>query len=111
MCVCVCISLLRLVPFFVFKFSESFKLCVWKEAWNLTLKKYNMMALAGMAQWIEHRPANQRVAGSIPSGGTLWVVGQVPSRGHVRGNHTLMFLSLSPSLPLSLETNLLKKAI
>ena len=31
-----------------------------------------------------------------------WVVGQVPSRGHVRGNH-LMFLSLSPSLPLSLK--------
>ena len=28
--------------------------------------------------------------------------GQVPSGGHVRGNHTLMFLSLSsPSLPLS----------
>ena len=28
-----------------------------------------------------------------------WVAGQVPSRGHVRGNHTLMFLSLSFSLP------------
>ena len=28
-----------------------------------------------------------------------WVEGQVPTRGHVRGNHTLMFLSLSlPSL-------------
>ena len=23
-----------------------------------------------------------------------WVVGQVPSRGHARDNHTLMFLSL-----------------
>ena len=30
-----------------------------------------------------------------------WVVGQVPSRGHARGNHTLLFLSLSFSLPLS----------
>ena len=29
-----------------------------------------------------------------------WVVGQVPSRGYMRGNHTLMFLSLSSSLPL-----------
>ena len=27
-------------------------------------------ALAGVAQWIEHQPANQRVAGSIPSQGT-----------------------------------------
>ena len=31
-----------------------------------------------------------------------WVVGQVPSRGHERGNHTLMFLSLFlPLFPLS----------
>ena len=28
------------------------------------------MALAGDAQWIEHQPANQRAAGSIPSWGT-----------------------------------------
>ena len=32
-----------------------------------------------------------------------WIAGQVPSGDHVRGNHTLMFLSLSPSLPLSLK--------
>ena len=29
-----------------------------------------MLALAGVAQWIECQPANQRVAGSIPSQGT-----------------------------------------
>ena len=28
-------------------------------------------ALAGVAQWIEHWPVNQRVAGSMPSQGTL----------------------------------------
>ena len=28
------------------------------------------IALVGVAQWIECRPANQRVAGSIPSQGT-----------------------------------------
>ena len=28
------------------------------------------LALAGVAQWIEHRPANQRATGSIPSQGT-----------------------------------------
>ena len=27
-------------------------------------------ALGGVAQWIEHQPTNQRVAGSIPSQGT-----------------------------------------
>ena len=34
-----------------------------------------------------------------------WVAGQVPSRGHARGNHTLMFLSLSFSLPSPLSKN------
>ena len=29
-----------------------------------------LWALAGVAQWIERRPANQRVANSIPSQGT-----------------------------------------
>ena len=33
------------------------------------------------------------------------VAGQVPSREHVRGNHTLMFLSLSFSLPSPLSKN------
>ena len=34
-----------------------------------------------------------------------WVVGQVPSRGRKRGNHTLVFLSLSPfPLPLKINT-------
>ena len=28
-----------------------------------------------------------------------WVAGPVPNRGCTRGNHTLMFLSLSVSLP------------
>ena len=34
-----------------------------------------------------------------------WVEGQVPSRGCTRSNHTLMFLSLSFSLPSSLSKN------
>ena len=29
-----------------------------------------VLALAGLAQWIEHWPENQKVAGSIPSQGT-----------------------------------------
>ena len=34
-----------------------------------------------------------------------WVAGEVPKRGHMRGNHTLMFLSLSFSLPSPLSKN------
>ena len=34
------------------------------------LKKILGQALAGIAQWIEHGPVKQRVAGSIPSQGT-----------------------------------------
>ena len=51
-------------------------------------------ALAGVAQWIERQPANQRVTGSIPSQGTRLGCGPGPNRGHTRGNHTLVFLSL-----------------
>ena len=69
---------------------------------NSKFIKMYALALAGVAQWIERRPANQRVAGSIPNHGTCLGCGpgQVSTRGHVRGNHTLMFLSFSPSLPL-----------
>ena len=39
-----------------------------------------------------------------------WLAGQVPNRGRVRGNHTLIFLSLSSSFPFSLKrNNILKK--
>ena len=35
-------------------------------------------ALAGVAQWTEHRPLNQRVASSIPSQGTCLGCGPGP---------------------------------
>ena len=67
--------------------------------------KKTVRALAGVAQWIECEPANQRVIGSIPSQGTCLGCGpgQVPSRECRRGNHTLIFLSLSFSLPSPLS--------
>ena len=34
------------------------------------LRKWRLEALAGVAQWIERGPVNQRIAGLIPSQGT-----------------------------------------
>ena len=60
-----------------------------------------LFALAGVAQWIECQPTNQRVTGSIPSIQRmpgLRARSPVRGGGHERGNHTLMFLFLSFSL-------------
>ena len=60
------------------------------------------LALARVAQWIEHQPGNQRVPGSIPIRAHAWVVGQVPSKGVPEvTSHWCFSPSLSPSLPLS----------
>ena len=40
-----------------------------------------LLALAGVAQWIEHQPANQRVIGSIPTQGTCLGCGLGPQVG------------------------------
>ena len=55
-------------------------------------------ALAGVAQWTEHRPANQRVTSSIPGQGTCLGCRPGPQLGvHVRQPHTDVPLP-SPSL-------------
>ena len=66
------------------------------------------MALAGVAQWIEHGPVNQRVTIQFPVRAHTWVASQVPNKGYMRSNHTLIFLSLSFSLPSSLSKNKFK---
>ena len=63
------------------------------------------MALAGVAQWIEHGLQTKGLPVRFPVRAHAWVVGQVPSGGHMRVNHTLIFLSLSFSLPSSLPKN------
>ena len=45
---------------------------------QLFIWKKTCRALAGVAQWIEHSPANQRVAGSIPSQGMCLGCGPGP---------------------------------
>ena len=42
-----------------------------------------------------------RSPGQFPVRAHPWIVGQVPRWGYTRGNHTLMFLSLSFFLPFS----------
>ena len=45
--------------------------------------------MAGVAQWIECQPVNQRVGGAIPCLGHMpGLRARSPSRGHARGNHT-----------------------
>ena len=38
----------------------------------------DLMALAGVAQWVECGPTNQRIAGLVPSQGTCLVCGPGP---------------------------------
>ena len=65
-----------------------------------------------MAQWTACRPANQGSLVQFPVRANAWVAGQVPSRGHARDNHTLMFLSLSFCIPSPLfKTNKIFKKI
>ena len=57
--------------------------------------------------WLSGLNASLQTKGSLvrfPVRAHAWVVGQVPSTGRMRGNHTLIFLSLSLFLfPLSLK--------
>ena len=66
------------------------------------------ITLAGVAQWIECRPANGKVASSIPSQGTCLGFRQGPQlRACERQpiDSSLSHLRFSPSLSLSLKTN------
>ena len=49
-------------------------------------------ALAGVVQWIESWPVSPGVTSSIP------IIGQVPSWGCARGNHTMCLLHIDVSL-------------
>ena len=54
--------------------------------------------------WLSGLSAGLRTTGLLvrfPVGAHAWVVGWVPSRGRMRGNHTLMFLPPFPSLKIN----------
>ena len=68
--------------------------------------KHFLTALAGVAQWMECGLRTKGLPARFLVRAPAWVAGWDPAGGHVRGNHTLMFLSLSFSLPsLSLKIN------
>ena len=58
--------------------------------------------LAGVAQWMECGLRTRGTLVRFPFKSHAWVVVPVPGGGQVRDHRTLMFLSLSFSLPLPL---------
>ena len=69
-----------------------------------TMKKKKVLALAGVAQWIERRPTNQRVTGLVPSQGTCLGCGPGPQLG-ARKRQPHIDVSLPPSPSLSPKIN------
>ena len=68
---------------------------------SLTIQNI-FLALAGMAQWIERQPVNQKLAGSIPCQGTCLGCGPGPWLGVSRRQPINASLPLSlPPFPLS----------
>ena len=73
--------------------------------WKSSTSQDGVSAVAGVDQWIG---CALRTKGSLvrfPVKAHTCVMGQIPSGGHVRGTHTLMFLSLSFSLLSPLSKN------
>ena len=67
---------------------------------NRKIKITPQLALAGVAQWIEHQTVNQRVASLIPSQGTcLGFWARCPVRGVQEVTHSDVSLPLSLALP------------
>ena len=60
-----------------------------------------LMCLSGLNTSLR----TKRLLVQFPVRAHAWVVGQVPGKGRVRGNHTLVFLSLSFLLPALLSKN------
>ena len=78
----------------LFLFPRSYNIPHLGFAW--VTEKHNW-ALDGVAQRIERGLQTKASPVPFPVRAHAWVAGQIPSRGCVRGNHTLMFLSLFAS--------------
>ena len=80
---------------------------------NLQIIKYRaiykgrepwLVWLSGLSTGLRTKRLLVRFPARASARAHAWVASQVPSRGHTRGNYTLMFLSPSPSL-LSLKSS------
>ena len=80
-------------------YSRTSRICTPMMNLKMLFKKSLYSVLADVAQWIEPRLQTKGSLVWFPVRAHAWVVVQVPSGGHMWGNHTLMFLSLSFSLP------------
>ena len=58
----------------------------------------NQLPLAGIAQWVGHCPANQKVAGLIPSQAHAWIPGWGPANRYFSHTSKAIFL---PSLSIN----------
>ena len=90
-----------------FEVHEGRKLCIHSlllVLCSVTLQDYRngIQALAGVSQWTEHRPANQKIAGSILVGAHAWVASWVPSQRHARDSQLMYVQHIDVSLPLFL---------
>ena len=65
---------------------------------NQSIKKLGWPWLMLLSE-LSTSPQTKRSPVQFPVRAHAWVAGQAPSRGPVRGKHTLMFLSFSFSLP------------
>ena len=93
------------------KFQRVIVVTEWEDVY-FSSKNMVFAALADVSQWIEHQPANWKVAGLIPSQGTCLGFRPGPQLGMcerqtmgVSLTYRCFFPSLSSSLPLSLKVN------
>ena len=71
---------------------------------RLSWRRFQTLALAGVAQWVEHWPVNTKVTGSIPGQGTS--LGCVPGpQLRVRERQPIDVLSFSFSFLYPLSKN------
>ena len=98
-------GLLNLVE--VTKMDNSYiMISVWRSKRN-SIRNHMHSALAGVAQWTQHLPMDQKVSSSIPSQGTC--LGFGPGHHQLgaceRQPHIDVSLPFFPSLPFTLEIN------
>ena len=99
------ISVIRATCINIVKYQKCMRKRKSDNTYSMIKKKKNKVqpGWCSSVDWVQ--VVNQRVASSIPSQGTCLGCRPGPQWGHIRGNHTPRFLSLSFSLSSSLSKN------